>query len=188
MIPDALYLLGAPGVGKSTVMAAYLKARGWEMLRPHRRVHGKLVGHTMVSLDGYPSGVYLGKHRPEFPGTDALSMAVAPDAREWAASIPTYAASLDLIVGEGARLGNVGFLTALADVSRLTVVLLTASEERLTERRTARGSNQTPAWMRGAATGARNAFDRTLESPVAIYRGLVLDTDTRSPEEIAALL
>ncbi len=181
---DSLYLLGAPGVGKSTVLAALMDRIGVRTRPDSEQMWGRLRGHGLYSVaTGEERGWYLGKMRDQFPGTDGLSMAVAPDARAWAADLgivhpdiaPMY------VFGEGARLGNVGFLDALGASTRLHVVHLTASEERLTERREERGSTQTPSWMRGAATGARNAFE-------GITRATHLQeirTDGLHPEAIA---
>ena len=179
--PDSLYLLGAPGVGKSTVLAAAIERMRFTPL-PEDRVHGRLIGHPMYDRHGEVTGLYLGRHREQFPGTDGLSMAVAPDAREWARGLAD-GTHLQWIVGEGARLGNVGFLRALGETTRLTLALLTATEETLTERRDGRGSTQTPSWMRGAATAARNAFQGASEAG-AITRGVVVDTTGKTPAEI----
>lgn len=179
--PDSLYLLGAPGVGKSTVLAAYLAWRRLSAL-PEDRVHGRLIGHPLYGPTGEAYGLYLGRFREQFPGTDGLSMAVAPDAREWARGLAD-GTHLQIIVGEGARLGNVGFLTALGESTHLTLALLTASEERLTERRDGRGSTQTPSWMRGAATGARNAYNGALAAGAAA-RSIEIDTTDLDPAEV----
>lgn len=180
---DSLYLLGAPGVGKSTVLDAYLDARGLNVggeNTPFRR----LRTHIITDDSGVFAGVYLGRRRDQFGGTDALSMAVAPDARDWARDAVPDLGDIT-IVGEGARLGNVGFLRALAESSNLTVVYLHAEPDTLTERRDARGSNQTPSWMRGAETGARNAF---LNVKDHVYRAIMLDTTDTPAAYIGRLL
>lgn len=182
---DSLYLLGAPGVGKSTVLAQYLRDRGYAILPDNGALRGRLRGHIMVGPNGVPDGVYLGKMRDQFPGTDGLSMAVAPDARDWARSLDGESTQWELVVGEGARLGNKGFLHALGETTHLTVVLLTATEATLTERRAARGSNQTPSWMRGAETAARNAYDAAVSHACRVMEFL---TDEIEPAEIASRL
>src|SRR3546814_6758617 len=49
----------------------------------YARLHGVLRGHPLVDEHGAASALYLGRLRPEFPGTDALSMSVHPDALAW---------------------------------------------------------------------------------------------------------
>jgi broad-specificity NMP kinase len=183
---DSLYLLGAPGVGKSTVMAGVLDELALAVNPDNARIHKRLTGHGLYdTLSGDTRGVYLGKMREEFPGTDGLSMAVAPDAREWAGRLSrTNEGGMQYVVGEGMRLGNPGFLSALAEHSWLTVILLTASEDALTARRDARGSTQTPSWMRGAATSARNAY-AAARTTAPVNRALEFDTTDVDPEHIA---
>jgi hypothetical protein len=181
-VTESLYLLGPPGVGKSTLLKEYLRQHEWTVLPDAERLYGHLYGHPMIH-DGIPRGVYLGKARERFPGTDALSMAVAPDARAWARSLPEMPLGL-FVCGEGARLGNPGFLRALGESSELTVALLTADQELLDERCAERGSKQNAAWRKGAATGARRAFDEAL--PYA-KRAIFLDAN-RWPDDLAAML
>lgn len=179
----SLYVLGAPGVGKSTLVKMWREVNGWVTLSDPRTLLGALKGHTMVSPDGDPSGVYLGRQRDLYPGTDALSMAVAPHARAWAEGLG--ASDVEMVVGEGARLGNVGFLRALAENSELTLVLLMASETALTARREGRGSTQSPSWMRGAATGALNAYTAAEGLATEAH---VIDTSEIGPRKILARL
>lgn len=144
----SLYVLGAPGVGKTTLCRGLLE--NVSLATSSRKIHGVLVGHD------FPGGVYLGKMREEFPGTDALAMSVGPDAIEWV----TTGQLPDIIFGEGARLGYAGFLNALARATDLTVVHLTAKEATLDARCRARGSNQGATWRKGAATRAASAVKR----------------------------
>lgn len=180
----ALYLLGAPGVGKTTVMDAYLLRCGWTPLPDADRLHGLLWGHAMIDPDGDPRGIYLGRRRDAFSGTDALGMAVAPDARAWARSLNDASTTL-FICGEGNRLGNRGFLRALAEVSDLTVALLTGSPETLAQRRGSRPGTQDDKWRKGATSAARNAYE---SSDGYAEHLLVIDTDGLSPVAVASLL
>lgn len=161
----ALYLLGAAGVGKSTVMGRLLA--DYTPL-DYARLHGVLRGHPLVDADGDVSALYLGRRRSLFPGTDALSMSVHPDAVEWASrwsGVP-----FRTIFAEGQRLGTVGFLTTLGARGALTVVHLVAPEDVLQARRDGRGSAQNPQWVKGSRTkayrtaeGARDAGLRVVE-------------------------
>ncbi|QHB37138.1 hypothetical protein QDA03_gp03 [Microbacterium phage Terij] len=182
---DSLYLLGAPGVGKSTAMATWLDSRDMAVAPDPSRVKGKLVGHGLYNvLTGDTQGVYLGRMREDFPGTDGLSMAVAPDARAWAGTLSRrHEGGMNYVVGEGQRLGNPGFLTALAENTWLTIVLLSAHPDALTARRDERGSTQSPSWMQGAATQARNTFQEMTKR--GVNQAIEIDTTNLTPDEIA---
>ncbi|AWY05258.1 hypothetical protein SEA_MEMENTOMORI_3 [Microbacterium phage MementoMori] len=184
---DALYLLGAPGVGKSTVMRGVIDHLGLDVNPDNYRIHKRLTGHGLFEwTTGETMGVYLGKHREEFPGTDGLSMAVAPDAREWAATLRRdREEGVRYVFGEGARLGNVGFLTALAEHTWLTVVHLTADEDALTARRDERGSAQRPSWMRGATTAAANTFTAVQALTGKVNRAVEMNTTDEAPDILA---
>jgi GTPase SAR1 family protein len=165
-VTASLYLLGAPGVGKSTVMKALLS--DWDAEERPERIEGQLRGHVLSRgrYETWMTGLYLGILREEFPGTDGLGMAVMPDALRWVLTreLP------DVILGEGARLGTTKFLTALSCWTRLTVVLLDAPDDVLDARRRERGSDQDPTWLQGAATRARNAAAGAEAAGVQVVR------------------
>lgn len=144
-----LYLVGPPGVGKSTVMAELTSRCGREQsLQP--------FAHDVLVRQDREVGVELGRRRASFSGTDALGMSVQPRAVEWIASRPHR-----LVLGEGARLGTVGFLTAARTAGyRVLLVHLSAPEDVLERRRALRGSRQSPSWMQGAETRAQRLADR----------------------------
>lgn len=174
--PRSVYLVGAPGVGKSTLMTRLLAA--WFVL-PDEPLNGLLRGHPLVSRsDGETPGVYLGRQRRSYPGTDALSMGVSPDAVTWAAFHPLPA----VVLGEGARLGTGKFLGTLAARTDLLLVHLRADPEALAARRAGRGSDQNEAWTRGVRTAARRAADQAAAWPGV--RVLDLDTTSLTPGEV----
>lgn len=175
----ALYVVGAPGVGKTSLMrqlkSPYLvgdAARAWP---------GSLLWLTLLYGHNHVAGVELGRERDSFGGTDALGMAVMPQALAWLGRAPLP----QLVLGEGARLGTVRFLAELGNRADLTVVHLTASPQALADRRAARGSNQSPAWMRGAETRARNTAT-TLDRQYSGVRVIELDATDATPAELSA--
>lgn len=131
----SLYIVGGPGSGKSTLMGELL--RGWTVEPYMRLTKRELFGH-FVWNEEEGCGVYLGHLRPgNYPGTDALSLSVAPQAMLWLESLPLL--GLDWVFGEGARLAHIGFLTALAACTDLTVIHLDIDPEVAAQRRIARG-------------------------------------------------
>jgi len=162
---NLLYIIGEPGVGKSTLMAELVKGR-------RRRLMTKPFAHTV-----YEGGlVQLGRERSTgFSGTDALSMSVSPQA---IAALESGA--WPRVLGEGDRLAHAKFFDAAKAAGYdLEVILLEAPKFVLTKRRQARGSNQDPTWLQGRATKVQNvaekyatmAIDATL--PVAMIAALL---------------
>lgn len=130
---SSIYIIGAPGAGKSTLMAHLLE--GWA-IGPYQRWGREVFGHYLEHPEK-GRGAYLGHLRPEYPGTDALSLSAGPRVVEWLESIPVI--GLDWVFGEGARLSHMGFLTALSEVTDLTVIYLRVDPEEAARRRVARG-------------------------------------------------
>ncbi|MCQ9384423.1 P-loop-containing protein [Brevibacterium moorei] len=172
----AVYLIGGPGTGKSTTVRHVLN--GVRLDPPDA------AGDAWPLLKVQPfrgrSGAYLGVRGGRFPGTDRLSMAVSPQAVEWALSnrVP------EIVVGEGARLGTAKFLAALSSSCDLLVGHLVAAEYVTAERFAVRGSAQSDSWVAGRVTAAANAA-QDLEG--AGVRVLEVDTSAAGPGEVAAV-
>lgn len=141
------YIVGAPGSGKSTLMAELLK--GWEPGPYTKWTTKEMFGHYLQHPER-GSGAYLGRLRAEYPGTDALSLSVAPQALLWLQAVPLL--GLDHIFGEGVRLSHISFLKALAEVSDLTVIYLSISPELAAARREQRGGKMiSERWVKVAS-------------------------------------
>lgn len=191
---NAFYLLGAPGVGKSSVMRELLNP--WVAGPYIRFTEREMFGHHLHDYARDLKGAYLGHLRPEFPGTDALSMSVQPEAIKW---LRQTDGEFDYIYGEGARLGNAAFLQELALRSSLTVILLLAApeviEQRLqsrpdsSEHKTGRtGRAQDKKWRDGQETRARNTAQKMIDCMHDYPTMQILEVDTseaRSASDVA---
>lgn len=141
------YIVGAPGSGKSTLMAELLT--GWEPGPYTKWTSKEMFGHYLQHPE-LGSGAYLGRLRPEYPGTDALSLSVAPQALLWVQAVPLL--GLDCIFGEGVRLSHISFLLALHEVSDLTVIYLSITPELAAARRAGRGGKVlSDRWVKAAS-------------------------------------
>lgn len=153
-----LYVVGPTAAGKSTLLSGLMRRAGLT-LGPAGRVHGQLFGHPLLR-DGEQVGHYLGRDRPDYPGTDALGYAAGPVFEDWIAGTRDR-----LVIGEGARLGTRKALTSAARHSNLVLVHLSASWDTTSVRVASRSKGQTDQFRLGAMTRARRAFEQV--APVA---------------------
>lgn len=171
-----LYLVGAPGAGKSTLMRA-LTAGCWRVAKDQPVPHDALVDQAAAAT----VGLELGRSRPNFPGTDTLAMNISPRACAWVES----GGAGRLVLGEGARLGHIAFLDAAARGGyRVVVGYVHAPPDVTDERCASRGSNQNPAWRRGAATRAARLADYAAHHHVLE----LLDSSLNAPEALVRAL
>lgn len=172
----SLYILGGPGSGKSTLMARLLE--GWAPGPYTKLTTRELFGHPLVGPN-LELGMYLGRIRPEYPGTDALSLSVAPQALIWLESLDPQ---LSVVFGEGARLAHASFLEKLDQTTDLLVVHLEVSPEESLRRREQRGGKLlTEKYVLAATTKAANTARACAD---AVIRTLLLD-GSRDTEELA---
>lgn len=133
---ELLWLIGVPGVGKSS---AWREATRDKVMK----VNDKPIAHRL-----FPGGVELGSYaekRGGFTGSDGLSMSVQPQALAFMAGIKE-----GVVCGEGDRLGNESFLIAAAGLRfNVHLVALLADPSTSAQRRAMRGSKQNDTWLRG---------------------------------------
>lgn len=140
-----VYVVGVPGAGKSTLLAALTgNAERYPQLKP--------FAHDVLLRNGRPVGAELGRRREAFSGTDALAMNVQPKAAQWLTERP-----YPLILGEGMRLGTIGFLkSAQAAGYAVKLLHLQTPEPVAAARRAQRGSKQDEKWLKAARTRVDN--------------------------------
>lgn len=174
-----IYLVGAPGSGKSTLMARLTHGLA------RAAVTGTAVGHGVTHdmlfdhVTGELLGAELGARREAFGGTDALPSSIIERAIPWITTQPYL-----LILGEGARLANKRFLAAAVDAGYEVVLGVLDhgdTEAWRTARAEALGRAQNASWIKGQTTTTANlAAWAEGHANVAVYRG--------HPDDLVAVL
>lgn len=150
-----VYLVGAPGSGKSTLMRRL--TAGFDRIPVDQPVpHDQLV----ESVTGAVTHAEIGRQRGDFSGTDALASSIITRAEPWIMSKP-----YPVVLGEGARLGNARFLAA-AVVGGYDVTLAVLDHEDAQAWHDIRskqlGKFQNAGWVKGRLTASRNLADSVL--------------------------
>jgi len=143
-----IYLIGAPGAGKTTLTEAFTKT--WVetakiedpiKYRTHDTPHGKAIS--------------LGWLRPSFGGTDTLGNTAIVSIEPWLPTVKT-----DLIYGEGDRLANGRFFQLAQSIGEFHLFYLNTEPALCAERRRQRseltGKQQNETWVKGRETKHRN--------------------------------
>lgn len=163
-----VYLIGAPGTGKTTLARSLL---GFPEPRPGKLPlpsHYRLIGKPKWTVTARSeevmatggsicaAGHYTGA---TFDGGDTVSYTGALDAMAYWTEHFLKLRLLTLLDGD--RFSNSSVLDYLVNhplspLIRVLGVHLVASPELLAARRSQRGSNQNPIWMKGRETKARN--------------------------------
>lgn len=151
MTPRMIYLVGQPGSGKSTLMAALTKG----LARTSYDTPDTPVPHDVLTdrMTGQVVGAELGKQRGDFSGTDALASSIIDRAAPWIADRP-----YDLVLAEGARLANRRFIDAALDGGYAVTIGLLDHDQADTWRKRrskALGREQNLSWVKGRLTSSR---------------------------------
>jgi hypothetical protein len=143
-----LFLVGAPGVGKTTLARLLLEPDPYLVQKPKWT-----VGETICAAGHYTGGTFDGADMVPYNGAkDALAY--------WAQNLK----SKKLTIFDGDRFSNANTLAFLKNEgARITCVHLEVDDAELTRRREQRGSKQNASWMLGRKTKARR-FAESIES------------------------
>jgi hypothetical protein len=158
-----VYIVGEPGVGKSTLMDRLTEPYQRHILdgQPRReqlrvppspaQLLSKDIGPLPATV-GLELGCRAGKHPEGYPGTDAMSMTAIVGVDRWLRE--TKGGGVPVILGEGARLGVKRLVDTAIELSIPITVCLIKDERRAADQRAARGSMQNESWIKGARTRA----------------------------------
>lgn len=177
------YVVGGSGVGKSTFAWAVLESLDVEIGRARdfaRLPGGGKDSHRMRRIRGHrlgENGMYLGVLRAEYPGTDGLDKVINPVACEWVKGMSEDERP-DYLLGEGGRLGRVGFLSELALVSDLLLVHLYADPMVTYHRLAAQGEVK-----EGRADMSRKRVKTVFDSVSLLGTCRAMEVDTGDTEE-----
>lgn len=158
----SVYIIGGAGTGKSTFTQQLLEDVEAFPMGELEDLHGKPNARgTIVTLRGHRTqgaGMYLGKMRDSFPGTDGLDRASSPTGEEWLDRF--YHLDLAYIIGEGATLATDRFLNAIQRRTRLLLVHLVCDPEVRADRLATRGAGQDAKFITATATRSANSAAR----------------------------
>lgn len=170
-----LYVIGEPGIGKSTAVRA-LTSRYDAVQQDEPVPHINYADET-----GVHAFQQIGRDREGFAGTDALSMSIISKAEDF-----LFRDATDRVLLEGSRLANTRFLSAAEQAGYLVTLLHLDGPGIASARRALRGSKQDPTWVRGRRTAAENLMRALANSSIRTRR--IRLNGNESPDEIAAAL
>ena len=145
-----IYLVGQPGSGKSTLMAALTKGLVRCALDAETPVPHDLL---LDRVSGAAVGAEIGKQRGAFSGTDALASSIIDKAVPWVHTKP-----YDLLLAEGARLANKRFIDSASEAGYAVILGLLDHDQAdawRKQRSKALGREQNPSWVKGRLTSSR---------------------------------
>lgn len=133
---EAMYIIGEPGVGKSTLTRHLTRGLPYEDT------------DSPFAMRRYDCGVLeLGGHRKDYPGTDTLALDVQPKVVEF---LEGYESKY--LLAEGDRLANAKFFDSLLAMGYNLAVVAIIGPEVAAKQRKVRDSHQNATWLKGRQT------------------------------------
>lgn len=139
-------VIGSPGTGKTTLTRKFMEGLEWDKQELVKLVPSMYnAKHDLHVIGKYEDGEI-------FAGTDKLSLAVQPEA------IKFFKETKSNIYFEGDRLSTMSFLEFCSELpeTELSIILMKAPIEVLSERYKERGSEQSEVFLKGRATKYAN--------------------------------
>lgn len=149
MKPTILWIVGEPGVGKTTLSRRLILSIGGEPLS--ERASPKFTFYERMAAAGWWRG-------DKFDGADTLAISqIKPALAVTSAMLRLGDTPLVLLDGDKLSSGKaVEFLRGECPAVRLVCVALDAKPETAAARRAQRGTKQDPTWVAGRRTKAAN--------------------------------
>ncbi len=152
---DTIYLIGAPGSGKTTLTKELQK--NWAKVN----MYDKPFKYQEYESPNLGKVLSLGWDRPHFSGTDTLGNTVITQMPQFYEYAEQDGAA---IYGEGDRLASRTFFDLAKRHGSLYLFYLNTDEQTAAARREARsaetGKTQNQSWARGRATKHRNLAEQ----------------------------
>jgi hypothetical protein len=168
----AMFVVGAPGVGKTTAMRALFKRwdpSGLAFLNPSPKWTVALG--SFAAAGHYTGDAFDGADTVPYSGAKAALELLEKSLKEWEPRV---------VVFDGDRFSHKGALDVVSGLMPSVCVQLVAPKEVLEQRRKERGSNQNAQWLTGRATKSQRFAELFGE------RLLKVDAATSDPDAIAS--
>jgi hypothetical protein len=149
-----LFVLGEPGIGKTSLARRLLQPDSYLVAKPKWT-----VGETVCAAGHYTGDTFDGADTVPYNG-------VADALRYWDAHLRSHA----LTMLDGDRFSHEGALAHFRPAALIRGVYLSAPAEIAVARRAARGSNQNATWLKGRQTKAANFAMRMHDAGYPVLR------------------
>lgn len=144
--PKVLWLLGEPGVGKTTLVRELTKGMTFSFVENPKWT---LAGEGFALAGHYKGGTFDGADAVPYNGVEAALSYWEQNLRD----------KYPVTILDGDRFSHDGARQFFSPLSSTFAVLLTAPSEVVSARRQERGSNQSASWVAGRKTKSARFFE-----------------------------